>query len=126
MKMHEPKVVTPVAAPCADEMLKAGEADVLVNATVVAPVVPKAATPGAKAKDWFTTAAVVVELAAGELLICEMRAAAGDEPPPPHAERTPLKRAKEIRLKTVFMCDRFLSKKYLVVKSKRNVRNMNK
>lgn len=126
MKMHEPKVVTPVAAPCADEMLKEGEADVLVNATVVAPVVPKAATPGAKAKDWFTTAAVVVELAAGESLLGEMRAAAGDEPPPPHAERIPLKRAKEIRLKTVFMCDRFLSKKYLVDKSKRNVRNMNK
>ncbi len=41
VKMHEPKVVVPVAVLPPDEMVNAGVAEVSLNATVVVDVVPK-------------------------------------------------------------------------------------
>ena len=91
--MQEPKVVAPVAVPCADVMLNEGVAVALVNATVVAPVVPKAGTPDAKLTGWFTTAAAVVALTEAATLAVDVRVAPVKDPPlppPPHAERTAL------------------------------------
>jgi hypothetical protein len=65
VNMQEPKVVTPVAVAPPDEMLKVGEAAVLVKATVVAAVVPKAGTPLAKLMGWLTIEAAVAAPVAG-------------------------------------------------------------
>lgn len=61
-KMHEPKVVLPVAAPADVLMLKAGVVPVPVKDTVVGSVVPNAGTPPEKENGVPTTAATVLVL----------------------------------------------------------------
>jgi hypothetical protein len=64
LKMQEPNCVVPVAEFGPETIENAGVVAVLVKATVVVAVVPKAATPAGNAKGMFDTAAVVVGEAA--------------------------------------------------------------
>jgi hypothetical protein len=91
VKVQEPKVVTPVAVAPPDEMLKVGEAAVLVKATVVKAVVPKAGTPLAKVMGWLTIAGAVAGPVAGVSSVETLEVLAMEEKvgelllPPPQA-----------------------------------------
>lgn len=85
VKMHEPKVVVPVAVLPPDEMENAGVVEVLVKATVVVDVVPNEVTPEANAKEVSTTAAVTLDDTA---TFASADATAGLSPPPPQALKT--------------------------------------
>lgn len=81
VKMHEPKVVVPVAVLPPDEIENAGVVDVLVNATVVVAVVPNDVTPDGYAKEVLVTADVTAAEAAMEA--SDVAAAGAESPPPP-------------------------------------------
>lgn len=85
LKMHEPKVITPVAVPLGVTMLKAGVVDVSVSVTVVVPVVPNSGTPLGKTKGRLASAAALAAVTGTvKLLLAYWRGAAGagasDEP----------------------------------------------
>lgn len=88
VKMHEPKVVGPDAAKPSALIANAGVAELLVKASVVGVVVPKAGTPVVNEKGWFTTEAAVVAVTAAVVLLVEVVVVTGVElPPPPQAAR---------------------------------------
>ena len=86
-KWHEPKVSVPVAVLPPDVTENVGVVVVLVNATVVAAVVPKAGTPFAKLNGVFATPEVVVGDAGATVLVAAACTGALPPPPPPQATR---------------------------------------
>ena len=89
VKMHDPKVVVPVAVLTPEAMLNDGVALVLVKAKVVGAVVPKPSTPVGNAKGVLTTAFVSLAVTDWAKLDEVVRVGVGpeSEPPPPQATR---------------------------------------
>ena len=101
VKMHEPKVVTPVAVLPPELMENAGVVAVLVNASVVVATVPKSVTPAGNSNEVFATAAVVVGDAASVAFAAAT--CGGSSPPPPHAARVVATRAANMSLSVLFI-----------------------
>ena len=89
VKMHDPKVVVPVAVLTPEAMLNDGVALVLVKAKVVGAVVPKPSTPVGNAKGVLTTAFASLAVTDWAKLDEVVRVGVGpeSEPPPPQATR---------------------------------------
>jgi hypothetical protein len=86
-KSHEPKVVVPVAVLPPDAIENAGVVDVLVNASVVVPVVPKSGTPAVNVNGTFATAGAVAAVVGMTASDATTATGAGSPPPPPQAVR---------------------------------------
>ena len=105
-KMHEPKVVVPVAVLPSELMENAGVVEVLVNATVVVDVVPSDGTPAGKAKGVFVTAVVTAGDAGTCAFVVAISTGSGAPPPslppPPHPARVRATAAADMSLRMFF------------------------
>src|SRR6478609_4627349 len=88
LKMHEPKVVAPIAVLPPDVTVKAGIGDVSLNVTVVADVLPNEVTPEGNENAVLTTAPVTAGDTATVVSAIATAGASLPPLPPPHALKT--------------------------------------
>ena len=103
LNLQDPNVVVPVAVTPPAVMANAGVAEVLVKASVVGVVVPKAGTPVVKVNGLFTIAAEVLAVTAAAVLLVEVVVVTGVESPPPQAAKAADTRTVKNNLLALFM-----------------------
>jgi hypothetical protein len=88
LKMHESKVVAPIAVLPPDVTVKAGMGDVSLNVTVVADVLPNNETPEGNENAVLTTAPVMAGDTATVVSATAIAGGASPPAPPPQALKT--------------------------------------